>query len=138
MVKEKVVADGLENASFESSSSGTRVTPIKGSYISFSEGARACPGRRFAQVESTAVLSALFYKHSVELDVSDFASDEEVERMSLEGKKEVYEKARRRAEEVIRRSQQLITLQMRDGDKVPVVFRPRGKERFLGLYPFVR
>ncbi|KAE8441431.1 hypothetical protein EG329_004957 [Mollisiaceae sp. DMI_Dod_QoI] len=79
--KEKIEADGLETASFETSTSSSLVTPVKGSYISFSEGARACPGRRFAQVESTAVLSALFQKYSVELDVSEFASDEEISAM---------------------------------------------------------
>lgn len=134
VVKEKVVADGLEKASFESSNSGTLVAPTKGSYISFSEGARACPGRRFAQVESTAVLSKLFYDYSVELDVSNFASEEQLAKLDSRGKREVYEKARRRAENVIGRSEQIITLQMRAGDYVPVVFRRRGEERFLGLY----
>lgn len=139
-IKEKVEADGLETTSFETSTSTSLITPVKGSYISFSEGTRACPGRRFAQVESTAVISALFQKHSVELDVSDFASEEEIERFLKEGEagkrklRAVYDKARSRAEKVIKRSEQLITLQMRGGDRVPVVFRRRGEERFLGLY----
>ncbi|KUJ12797.1 cytochrome P450 monooxygenase-like protein [Mollisia scopiformis] len=133
-IEEKVEADGLETTSFATSTSTSLITPVKGSFLSFSDGQRACPGRRFAQVESTAVLSAIFQKHSVELDVSDFASDEEVERMGKEERRSVYEKARIRAEEMIARSEQMITLQLRAGDEVPVVFRRRGEERFLGLY----
>lgn len=139
-VKESVEADGLETTSFETSTSSSLITPVKGSYLSFSDGQRACPGRRFAQVESTAVLSCIFQKHSVELDVSDFASEEEVNRWKGQGEegrrelKRVYDRARERAKEVVRRSEQLITLQMRGNDRVPVVFRRRGEEVFLGLY----
>lgn len=132
--KEKFETDGLETVSFETTTSSSLIPPTKGSFLSFSDGTRACPGRRFAQVESTAVLSALFKKHSVELDVSDFASEEEVLQMSREEKRGVYGMAMRRAEEVIGRSEQVITLQMRGGDRVPVVFRLRGEEMFLGLF----
>jgi cytochrome P450 len=137
--KEQVVekengADGLENASFETSGSTSLVKPVKGSYIPFSEGARACPGKRFAQVEGTAVLSALFHKYSVELDVSEWASDEEVKGMGVEEKRKVYKKAVEKAEMIIRRSEQIITVQMLPGDKVPLRFVQRGKERFGDVY----
>jgi cytochrome P450 len=128
--KEVTGADGLEKASFETSGSTSLVKPVKGSYIPFSEGARACPGKRFAQVEGTAVLSALFHRYSVELDVSQWASDEEVEGMGREEKRKVYAKAVEKAEMIIRRSEQIITVQMLPGDRVPLRFVQRGKERF--------
>jgi cytochrome P450 len=128
--KEVHVPDVLDNASFETSGSTSLVKPVKGSYIPFSEGARACPGKRFAQVEGTAVLSALFHKYSVELDVSEWASDEEVEKMGKEERRKVYKKAVEKAEMIIRRSEQIITVQMLPGDKVPLRFVERGTERF--------
>jgi cytochrome P450 len=128
--KEVNGADGLETASFETSGSASLIKPVKGSYIPFSEGARACPGRRFAQVEGIAVISALFHKYSVELDVSEWASDEEVEKMGKEERRKVYGMAVERAEMVIRRSEQVITVQMRAGDRVPLRFVERGRERF--------
>ncbi|KAK0100414.1 hypothetical protein ONS96_007691 [Cadophora gregata f. sp. sojae] len=130
----KETVDGLETASFETSGGTSLFKPTKGSFISFSEGQRACPGRRFAQVESTAVLSTIFQNYSVELDVSSWASDEEVERMGSENRRELYGKALKRAKEIIRRSEQTITLQMLPGDEVPVRFVERGKERFWGCY----
>ncbi|PVH82251.1 cytochrome P450 [Cadophora sp. DSE1049] len=130
----KEAVDGLETASFEMSGATSLFKPLKGSFISYSEGQRACPGRRFAQVEGTAVLSTLFQKYSVELDVTNWASDEEVERMGREERRELYGKALKRAQKVIRRSEQTITLQMLPGDEVPVRFVERGKERFWGFY----
>lgn len=134
--KEQVVekevngAEGMDKASFETSGSGSLFKPVKGSYIPFSDGARACPGKRFAQVEGTAVLSAMFHKYSVELDVSEWASDEEVEKMGKEERRKVYQKAIDKAKMLIRRSEQVITVQMLPGDKVPLRFVQRGKERF--------
>lgn len=126
-------ADGLENASFETSGAASLKKPVKGSYIPFSEGARACPGKRFAQVEGTAVLSALFHRYSVELDVIEWASDEEVEGMSREERAKIYKKATDKAEMIIRRSEQIITVQMLPGDRVPLRFVKRGRERFGGI-----
>jgi cytochrome P450 len=131
---EDSVADGLEVASFETSGLASLLKPMKGSYIPFSEGARACPGRRFAQVEVTAVLSVIFQTYSVELDVSDWASDEEIGKMPREKRKEVYEKAIQRASDIVRRSKQIITLQMRRGDYVPVRFVKKGRERFADCF----
>ena len=131
---ESEVADGLEQASFDTSTATSLFKPQKGSFISFSDGARACPGRRFAQVEITAVLSALFQKYSVEFDVADWASDEEVEKMGREEKRALYEKAIDRAKTVMRRSEQTITLQLKRGDHVPIRFLERGKERFADVF----
>jgi cytochrome P450 len=126
--------DGLEVASFETSGSGSLFKPIKGSYITFSEGARACPGRRFAQVEATAVLSAIFQRYSVELDVEDWASDREVEVMGKDERRRVYQNAIERAQDAIAMSEPRITLQLRRGDKVPLRFVERGRERFFDLF----
>jgi cytochrome P450 len=129
------VADGLEEASYDTNTSGSLFKPVKSSFISFSEGARACPGRRFAQVEITAVITAIFQKYTVELDVGKWASDEEVARMGDAEKRAVYQKAAVRAEEMLQRCEQrTITLQMISGDEVPVRFVERGKERFAGLF----
>ncbi|KAG0652326.1 Cytochrome P450 [Hyphodiscus hymeniophilus] len=114
--------------------SGSLFQPVKHSFIAFSEGARGCPGRRFAQVEITAVLTAIFQKYTVELEVSQWASDEEVARMSLSEKKALYQKAADRADTVLKRCEQrTITLQMLPDDTVPVRFVKRGEERFAGL-----
>lgn len=133
--------DGLEAAaapSFDSgpsSSSGdddALFTPVKGSYIPFSEGARSCPGRRFAQVELTAVLAVIFSTYSLELDVGEWAGDGEVGRMGPGERRAVYERAKARARKAIGESETVVTMQMRSG--VPVRFVERGRERFRACY----
>ena len=42
--------------------------PYNGSYIPFSLGARGCIGKKFAQVEFTAIMIGLFREMSVEFD----------------------------------------------------------------------
>ena len=123
--------DRYEKASFESGDG--LFTPIKGSFIPFSEGARACPGRRFAQVEIMAVLAVIFKTHTIELDVSEWASDEEVESMGTVKRKVLYEKAKQKARKLIRESETIITLQML-GTNMPVRFVKRGHERFAKCY----
>jgi cytochrome P450 len=130
---ENAPADGLETASYEKPSSTSLIKPPKGAFIPFSEGVRACPGRRFAQVEITAVLSTIFQKYSVELDVSQWASDEEVAQLKVEEKRRLYQKAIDNAEKTVRRCTQRITIQLRPGDKVPLRFVERGSERFMGI-----
>ena len=104
--------------------------PIRGAYIPFSEGYRACLGRRFAQVEVLAVIAVLFKSHSIELAVDEWASDEEVERMSMEERRVVWDKAKSRVDELFRTGMHtIITLQMRDG-KVPLRWVKKGEERF--------
>lgn len=41
--------------------------PARGTFLPFSEGFRACLGRRFAEVEIAAVITLLFHKHKVAL-----------------------------------------------------------------------
>jgi cytochrome P450 len=104
--------------------------PPKGAYIPFSEGFRACMGRRFAQVEILATLAMIYKDQSVELSVDALASDEEVESMKTEERKEVWRKAKVEAERKLKDELgSVITLQFRGkGIKVRVV--PRGKELF--------
>jgi cytochrome P450 len=58
---------------YSATSSGTTsaqglVKPAKGTFLPFSEGSRACSGKKFATVEFVAVLFALFREHRVELE----------------------------------------------------------------------
>lgn len=105
--------------------------PQRGAYIPFSEGYRACLGRRFAQVEVLAVLAVIFRDYSVELAVDEFgASDDEVEGMDEEARRRVWDKAKTRAEDLLQNGMgTIITIQMRKG-KVPMRFVKRGSERF--------
>ena len=68
--------------------------PRHGSYLPFSEGARSCIGRRFAQVEVLAVLATIFSQYSVELALDDYASETEVAGMSAQERERVWEMAR--------------------------------------------
>ncbi len=108
----------------------TLLHPKKGAYIPFSEGARSCLGRRFAQVEILAVIAVIFRKYSVELAVDEYASDEEVEKMTESEKRGVWGKAKSRAEGLLKNGMgTIITIQMRQG-KVGLRFVNRGGERF--------
>jgi cytochrome P450 len=98
---EPELVDGLETGS-SSAGNSSLFRPAKGAFIPFSEGVRSCPGKRFTQVELTAILAVIFKQYSVELDLSAWASDEQVSRMSPSEKKEVYGKAQKRTRELIR------------------------------------
>ena len=104
--------------------------PVKGSYIPFSDGYRSCIGRRFAQVEVLAVLAVLLSQWSVELAVDQWATDEEVARMTVQEKEALFKKARHTARETLRTKMgTIITLQLR-GACIPLRFVRRGEERF--------
>ncbi|KAK1820087.1 hypothetical protein LTR12_005528 [Friedmanniomyces endolithicus] len=104
--------------------------PAKGAYIPFSDGYRSCLGRRFAQVKILAVLAVVFKTWSIELCVGLTMSDEEIERADEEVRREAWERADKRARELLRTGMMtIITIQMRKG-KVPMRFVKRGSERF--------
>jgi len=104
--------------------------PERGAFIPFSEGYRACLGRRFAQVEVLAVLAAIFREYSVELDLDKYASEQELSGMDDVLKRETWDKARDTAEELLKTGMMtIITIQMRTG-KVPVKFTKRGSEKY--------
>ena len=114
-------------------SAGALYKPAKGSYLPFSDGARSCLGKRFAQVEVLAVLAVIFSEWSVELALDDFATDEEVEKMSEDEKRECWEKAKDRAMWVFReRMASRITLKMEGHVHTPLRFVRKGKERLEG------
>lgn len=74
----------------------TLFSPPRGAYLPFSDGYRACLGRRFAQVEFLGVLAMIFTRYSIELDVQEWATEAEFQRMPPDGpeRKAVWEKAR--------------------------------------------
>ena len=88
--------------------------PHKGSFIPFSEGSRACLGRKFANVEFVATLMVLFRYHSIELDVR-------------EG--ETYEDAKRRGWDYVKNSRIILTLKP-NGREPGIRCVPRGRERW--------
>ncbi len=108
--------------------------PARGAYIPFSDGARSCLGRRLAQVKIMGVLSVMFQKYSIELAVDEWASDEEVAKMTNEEKKAVYKKAQESARKSIRKATTLITLKLHEGlGYVPVRVVKKGEERFVNI-----
>lgn len=115
----------------ESSDTSDRLyKPIKGSYLPFSEGYRACLGRRFAQVEVLAVLAVMFQNYSVELDVSKYANDDELNKMDVDQKAEIWHKASEDARDLMLNGMGvIITLQLRKGT-IPFRFVSKGQERF--------
>lgn len=106
--------------------------PVKGSYIPFSDGARSCVGRRLAQVEIMGVLAVIFQNCSLELAVDEWATDDEVSRMTVEEKRELYSRAQRKAKETIRGATTLLTLKLHPGF-IPVRLVKKGEERFVNI-----
>lgn len=126
---------------------GSWYSPPRGSYVPFSDGARACLGRRFAQVEVLAVLALILAGHSVELAIDDDKldkgdedgnADEDAQiQNAIRGEeklRDAWTEARDRAEWVLREKMSvIITLQIIKGFCVPVNIVKRGDERFAGI-----
>jgi cytochrome P450 len=110
---------------------GTRLyVPPKGAFIPFSDGQRACLGKRFAQIEILAALAVIFSEYSVELAVDEWASDEVVASMGKSEREVVWAKAEKNARGLLRdKVVSIITLQLR-GAHIPVRFVRRGTEKF--------
>ena len=83
----------------------TLLKPEKGTFIAWSEGARNCPGKKFAQVEFVATMAALFRKHRAE-PVSKAGA--------------TLAAARKRVLNVVKDSNVELLLQMRNPDSVSV------------------
>ena len=129
--REKSMTKTAANGATEGQANSTFLTPERGAFIPFSEGQRACLGRRFAMVEITAVLATIFQEYAVELAVDQWASDAEVEQMTSEEKAAVYQKATDRAWWLVEHGcESLVTLKLRKG-RIPLRFVKRGNERFL-------
>ncbi|KAL5342476.1 cytochrome P450 [Aspergillus crustosus] len=101
--KEGLAGPGLESSGIH--------RPVRGAYIPFSDGSRACMGKKFAQVEFVAVLVVLFRGYRVTLARVGKESEEE---------------AKRRVERALQRSSTSITLAL--VDKVPLTFQRRATE----------
>ncbi|KAF7958417.1 hypothetical protein EAE96_001965 [Botrytis aclada] len=121
--------DSKDKASPDASNDSLLFVPRRGAFIPWSEGAHACMGKRFSQVEMMAALAVIFKVWSVELDVRKWASDEEIKKMNVGDGRLVYEKAMDRARKLVKESETVITLKM-FGESVPLRFVKRGKERF--------
>ncbi|EXJ88924.1 hypothetical protein A1O3_01988 [Capronia epimyces CBS 606.96] len=129
MPTETVTSDGL--AINEAADTSDRMyRPPKGAYVPFSDGYRACLGRRFAQVEVLATLAVILQNYSVELAVDQWATDEQVIAMDEDGRVEVWQKAAEHARDLMLNGLSvIISLQMRRGH-VSMRFVPRGQEKF--------
>lgn len=105
--------------------------PVRGSFIPFSDGPRSCLGRRIAQVEMVAALAVLFQRYSVELAVDE--AEDVVEGLGDDEKRELYNRARTKSRETVRKATSLLTLKLHGDLKVPIRLVKRGQEKFLGL-----
>lgn len=114
--------------------------PIRGAYIPFSDGQRACLGRRFGQVEVLAVLAVIFREYSVELAVdelpmcekyiTEMGGPEVVSGVGEAGLRNIWEQAAAEVRRILREDMvTLITIQLRNS-KVPLRLVRRGRERF--------
>ncbi|KFY33003.1 hypothetical protein V495_08529 [Pseudogymnoascus sp. VKM F-4514 (FW-929)] len=113
-------------------SSAQLFRPPRGAFLPFSDGPRSCLGRRLAQVELIAVLAVIFQQYSIELAVDEWASDEEVAKMSVPEKLEVYAKAVKKTKEIIRTASSMITLKLNFGQTyIPARLVKKGEERFI-------
>jgi cytochrome P450 len=110
---------------FTPDTAGSLHRPPRGAYIPFSEGPRACLGRRFAQVEILAALAVIFKNSSVELDVPG-----ELETMGEGEKRGAWENEGERIKQKMKNEMgTIITLQLR-GSPIGLKVVPRGEETF--------
>ena len=106
--------------------------PARGAFIPFSEGQRACIGRRFALVELYAIFSYMISKYTIELDLQEWATDDEVMMMNTEQKAVIYQKAIDRARWILDNTLKTgVTLQLTTGHTIPLRLAERGMERFV-------
>ncbi|KAI9675583.1 MAG: hypothetical protein M1817_000949 [Caeruleum heppii] len=109
----------------------TLFSPVRGAYVPFSDGYRACLGRRFAQVEFLGALAMIFRHHSIELDVGQWAEAADVQRMPVGGKerRDLWERARNDTREKMTHGMESRrTLLMSENVRVRIV--KRGQEMF--------
>ncbi|KAL5001058.1 cytochrome P450 [Aspergillus recurvatus] len=100
--------EGMEGLSGPGLESPSIHKPVRGAFVAFSDGERACVGRKFAQVEFVAVLAVLFREYRVSLGKVGTGSDED---------------ARERVKRALEESSSPLTLGIME--KVPLVFRRR-------------
>ncbi|KAH8660629.1 cytochrome P450 [Xylariales sp. PMI_506] len=105
--------------------------PQRGVYFPFSDGSRSCVGRRFAQIEYCAAVAVLFHRYSIELDVRDWISDDQLDRMTPSERHNIWHHAAVRVRSTIRDDMHLIlTMHLKQNTSLPLRLVERGKERF--------
>lgn len=115
---------------FQHTANGTEfLHPKPGSFIPFSDGPRACLGRRFGLVELCALVTRIFSEYSVELAVEGLGPD-----ASRQEKRTGWERARSRAEDEMSSGVAFATVALRLVGTVPISFVKRGQEKFAGLF----
>lgn len=108
--------------------------PTRGAYLPFSDGPRSCLGRRLAQVKVVAVFAVVFQKYSIELAVDEWATDDEVEKMSSEERRRLYKLAQDKARKTISSATTQITLKLHeDPGFIPIRIVCKGEERFVNI-----
>ncbi|PKK50658.1 hypothetical protein CI102_5994 [Trichoderma harzianum] len=125
-------ADSEDFGGFQGSDINAQLfKPERGSYIPFSDGARSCLGRRIAVVEIIAALAVIFRSYSIELAVDEWATPEQVDKMSRDERAEVYKKAQDKSLWTVGQASTRLTLNLHDGMHVPVRIVKRGEEKFV-------
>jgi cytochrome P450 len=125
-------ADSEDFGGFQGSDINAQLfRPERGSYIPFSDGARSCLGRRIAVVEMMAALAVIFRSYSIELAVDEWASPEQVDQMSQEERASLYRKAQDKSRWTVGQATTRLTLNLHDGQHVPVRIVKRGEEKFV-------
>ncbi|KAL7930818.1 cytochrome P450 [Trichoderma chlorosporum] len=125
-------ADSEDFGGFQGSDINSQLfKPERGSYIPFSDGARSCLGRRIAVVEIIAALAVIFRSYSIELAVDEWATQEQVDKMSRDERAQVYKKAQDKSLWTVGQASSRLTLNLHDGMHVPVRIVKRGEEKFV-------
>ena len=84
------------------------IDPPKGTFVAWADGPRACPGRKFAQVEFVAVMAILFREHRV--------------RPALQEGESIESGKQRLLKMVNNSAISAITLQMQNPSSVPLIW----------------
>lgn len=104
----------------------------RGAFIPFSEGQRACIGRQFALVDLYAIFSYILSKYTIEWDVQEWPTGDEVMGMTADENTVLYQKAVDRARYILDTTlKTCITLQLPAGNSIPLRVVERGRERFV-------
>lgn len=102
-------------------------SPTPGSYVPFSDGPRACMGKRFAQAQFCAVMAALFKDYSVELAIDGGQAAGGAPGNGV--RQSLWDNARREAERELSTGVGfLMSLKMKG--KIPLRLVKRGEEEF--------
>lgn len=129
-------AEGANQESATNLTSNARIyRPPKGHFLPFSEGSRACLGRKFSLVEFTALFGVLFRDCGVELDLyhdnvgneQRWILDEDIARFGgAEATRMAYERKSEDVEGILNKSTSVIT--MKPPGNISLRWVPKGQE----------